>query len=323
MGERVNRPPASVGEEGVVILTVSGKVLLIDGAGRLRPISDLGEPPTAGPVISGDTLMVGTFYGNLYFLDLSGNVLFRDSLGTPIRGIAVGEGTFVVGEDGKVVRYVGTSRRWVRYVGDNVLVPPSATNYGVVVATLSGNVMAYDTTGNVVRMWEDVGVLPSSPSVMGEVVAMGFPDGRVLFITSSDHRYVPLPSGVTGEVSLSDSGALVSTTGKSALRIVGNSTLWDTPVCSTWVAASPVLFENHIAVLCGEGTLYLLSYDGEVLGSLRLEENEWTEPVPFGEGLLLVSGDGRMYYVRLPATHLLPGWPLYRGTPRRSGAPYG
>ena len=323
VGERVALPPALSDGGVAVVITASGKVLSVDVAGRLRPLYDLGEPPTAGPVLSGDTLIVGTFYGNLYFLDLTGSLLFKDSLGTPIRGIAVGGGIFAVGEDGKVVRYAGTSRRWVRYVGDNVLVPPSITPRGdVVVATISGDIIAYDTAGVIAWMLENVGTAPSSPSVRDSVVAVGFPDGRLLLLTPSGYRYVHVFSGITGEVSLSDSGAVLSTYGGSALRVVGDSILWETPVCSTWVATSPVSFKAFIVAVCGDGTLSLLSYDGKVLDSLHLKGDGWMEPLPFGGGLLIVSGDGRVYYVALPGT-LLPGWPLYRGTPRRSGSPYG
>ena len=307
-----------------MVITASGEVLSVDGAGRVRPIANIGEPPTAGPVLSGDTLIVGTFYGNLYFLTLSGEVLFRDSLGFPVRGVAVGGGTFAVSEDGKVVRYVGTYRSWIRYLGDNVLVPPSITPDGrVVVATLSGNLTAYDTSGNVVWTVEGLGLAPSPPSVMDSVVALGFPDGRVLLITPSGYGEVEIGAGTIGEVTLSDSGAFVSTSDGRTVRVRGDSIIWRFSPGSEWMATSPLLFDTFAVVVSGDGILYALSYSGQILDTVALNGTGWLEPLPTEGGIFLVSEGGVVSYVSLAGSLPEKGWPLYRGDPERKGSPYG
>lgn len=323
VGEGVSLPPALLPDGRAVAVTNSGKVVALDPDRGVSLLFNVEEPPTAGPVVVGDTVLVGTFYGHFYAYDTAGNLLFSDSSLSPIVGIAVGEGTVVVSEDGRIVMYGDTGRRWTRFAGDNVVVPPSVSGGAVFVATVSGNLLGYDRDGNPIMLLNLGGSLPTSPTPFDSLLILGTSDGRLQLVTLSGHRMShPLPSPPTGEITAEGGRFFVSTLNGTLLYVEPDSVIWEVSLDTLPLASSPILTQRGIVVIDGSGTLYLLGYDGTVRDSLRVG-GEWLEPLPYGSGLILVGRDGRVLGVNLDIRGLMRGWPLYRGSPERQGGPYG
>ncbi len=323
LGERVNLPPAALSGGSFVVVTVSGRGIVLDVNGNRREIFNVNEPPTAGPVVNGDSVIFGTFYGNLYVFDTIGNLLFRDSLTYPIRGIAVAGIPVIVCDDGRVVGYNDTGRAWVRFAGDNVQTSPSVVSGAFVITTVSGRVLAYDSSGNLLWMYEGVGTIPTNPSALDSMAVAGFPDGKVAFLTSSGYTEINLPSGAIGEITAAGGRAYASTYSGRIFGFTPGGDIGEVYADSLWLPSSPVPGDSGLLVLDGNGKVYFISYDGDLVDTLRLGEGDgWTEPLVMDTLLVAVSRDGKVYVVRVSGFSLRGGWPLFRGNPHRSGTPY-
>jgi len=323
LGERVNLPPAALSEGSFVVITASGRGVIVNVDGGRREIFNVNEPPTAGPVVNGDSVIFGTFYGNLYVFDTAGNLLFRDSLPYPIRGIAVSGSPVIVCDDGRVVGYNDTGRAWVRFAGDNILTSPSVVSSSFVITTVSGRVLAYDSSGDLLWMYDGVGTVPANPSALDSMGVVGFPDGKVVFLTSSGYTGINLPSGIIGEITTTGGRAYASTSSGRVFEFTPGGDIREVHADSLWLPSSPIPGDSGLLVLDGNGKLHLISYDGDLMDTLRLGEGDgWTEPLVMDTLFVAVSGDGKVYVVRVAGFSLRGGWPLFRGNPHRSGAPF-
>ncbi|NPA80607.1 MAG: hypothetical protein GXO29_06135 [Thermotogae bacterium] len=317
LGREVLSVPAALNDSEVVVLTEGGGVFSLGAGGKLRLLFETDEPITFGPVVSGDTILFGTFYGYLLAFAPDGRMLLRDSLGSAsaVRGITVCDGYYVAVEDGHLFATGDGGVRWVGYLGDWVLFPATCLpRRGVVVPTISGRLLMYDSSGNLVWLVEGLDYLPSAPSYDGARIAVASPEGRVLFLSPDGLRETEfsISASPMGEVLASEGRYVVATTSG---RLVSPGE-WEVEVP---LDAPPLLTDVGI-VAVGGGLLRLLSYDGSVMDSVEIGEGEWLSPLPVEGGLIVVSREGRVLFVG-GEWHPAGGWPTVRGDAARRGVP--
>ncbi|NPB04498.1 MAG: PQQ-binding-like beta-propeller repeat protein [Thermotogae bacterium] len=307
--------PAYLGED-VVILGEGGEVLRLDRAGRWRIIYELGEPPSFGPVINDRRIALGGISGKLVVLDDEGNLLYEDTVDSPIVGATFCEGIFAVTQNGRLLRYSTDTLLWNRYLGDFVVNPPTCVGWGVLVSTLSGRVLAYDSTGNLKWTREGLGTMPLSPAFDGANILVGTSGGEVLrmdtigfiintwiigtqpvgeIVTDGDQIWANTPSGDFLEVK-SDTSYEVFSTGRILLT-------------------SPIVGKRFIYLV---GREYLLWMADGVWDSLEIGDRSWLPPLFVDSVLFLIAQDGTVLRLKVEDSPRC-GWTILRGEPGRSG----
>ena len=140
---------------GPPVIDGAGTVYLVAADRRLYALAPWGEfkwslPLAAAPgppVIAPDgTVVLGTEAGDVVAVSAAGNILWKRSLGVPVRGVAAGPGQIVADTaSGSVVGLSAEGRElWRREAARPVSAPPLLDGNRVILAAQDGSLVALD-----------------------------------------------------------------------------------------------------------------------------------------------------------------------------------
>jgi len=153
------------------------------------------------PVIQGTTIYTADASGLVQAVNKSdGRILWSNQIKHPVvSGPTVAEGYLVVGTNSSTIILLNQHDgriMWEAHLSEDTLSKSVITHHKVIVKTIDGNVYAFDlTTGKQLWMAEHgapnlILKASSSPVMMGELVLVGFSDGRLDAIDSNTGRVV-------------------------------------------------------------------------------------------------------------------------------------
>ena len=137
------------------VIDGAGTIYLVAADRRLYALAPWGEfkwslPFSAAPgppaIAPGGTVVLGTEGGDVVAVSPAGNVLWKKSLGAPVKGVAAGPGQIVADTaGGRVVGLSSEGRElWRKEAARPVSAPPLLDGNRVVLATLDGSLVAFD-----------------------------------------------------------------------------------------------------------------------------------------------------------------------------------
>lgn len=239
-------------------------------------------PWIATPLVVGETIFAPNGDGNLYALDLNGNLLWKFKADRAMWSHPVGNGNTVyqAALDHKLyaVDMISGQQKWVTDLGGAVVYSPTLSEDGIIyLATLSRELFAINSENGEIqwrRKFEES--LWSQPVLSGSQIFLG---------DLSNNAY--------------------------ALNAVDGSNIW-TQKLSGPVTGQPTVTENAVIFATEDGTLVATTHDGERLWSKTVEGKLYTGPIPMDDKLIIgvalgetpiimINSDGQDIWSFVPA----------------------
>lgn len=309
VGRGIVGAPA-LAEDVVALSQVDQQVVLLERAtGDVLWRRRIGGPPSGGPLISDDRLLVATQrrQGNVMALRLlDGRTLWSTRVGDVVTTPALEGGTV----------YAGTSEGWVAALDARtgrirwrVRVPGAVRASPVL---LGSSVVVATTTDSLFRLEAVTGRVTIRRGTPGTVLAApALGEGRLVIATTAGH-VAALDTASLRTVWIRDAGGPV--VGAVAIRhgaayaLTGHGTLWTMPLDSAVAAhsaalgivarAGPLPAPGGVYVVAVDGRLARLGPDGEPAWSVRLRSPVIEPPVQDGTMLFVVSQRGEVVAFR-------------------------
>ena len=273
------------------------------------------QPIRSSPVISGDTVYIGTDSGFLLALNLAdGRVKWKYDTGArrPVRAApAAGQEKVYVGDDTGVFHAVNslTGRRvWTFRTGQQIVSAANASGTALVFGSYDRFVYCLSPAGKLLWKAETEAQVHATPCVFPGGVAVAGCDGvlRVLCLaTGAQTAAIDVPGNVAASPVFADGKLFVVTfTGKIACVDAGSmNTVWETSVSqdeSVPVASSPAVAGGRIVFGCRDGSLRCFdTADGKPVWKFSTRGDVDSSPVICGERVFVGSADGTVYEVDL------------------------
>ncbi len=316
------------GDQSLYAISSDGQVLWTFRAGRAFL--------SASVALSDKTIYCGADDGNLYALALDGKEKWRFSAGLPIRSSpAIGpDGTIYLGsgsqplESAKIyaVQPDGTLKGRPLDVEGGVVSSPALSKNFLYVGSLDRRVYAVNLDG-FYRQWRFRAgdSISSSPAVGGDgTIYIGSddgnlyalaPDGKEKWRFKTNDRVVSSPAiGPDGTIyigSLDGRLYAVKPDGQEKWRFHTEGPIYSSPA----VAADGVVYIGS-----DDGSLYAVTPDGTQRWRFKTNGEVRSSPVIGPTGTIYVaSRDGTLYAIRGEAGPAQSPWPMFRGTPQRTG----
>lgn len=184
---------------------------------------------------------------------------------------------------------------------DGLLLGPAITDSIAVFSSEAGVAGAWDISGN--TLWSrGFTSQPSSPSIVSNVVFLGFSSGKVLALSlqTGETLWETALSDVNGRTVLSrpavtDNSLLVAGTCDGrvfCLETVGGELQWET-VLDNWITVSPAVCDTIVYASCDDGRIHILSLNtGLAIDTLDTGSYSGTPPALLNGVLYTGNSDG-------------------------------
>ncbi len=340
LGERI-LAGASIGEDGTIYVAAEGDRFETSGHG-LFALTPNGEviwsveapaPIRTTPLISGDSVLFGSYDGAFHAVSLDGQPLWRYdpedlshrvSLSSPAMAR---DGTIYFGDHGGALQALSTdgARAWSFPTDDYVRAAPSIGKDGTVyVGSNDGTFYALNHDGSLKWSFETGGRIDSPAAIAPDgAVYFGSGDGKLYALTSDGTEKWSVAVGkglmVFASPALGRDGTIyVGTTGTAPLGSSqpqqvasypfiafgpNGDRKWEFPL-SQWIRSSPAVVSDGTVYFGGwDGVLYALSLEGELrwetrLGDVPVEQAIEASPAVASDGTIYVgTWDGRFFAI--------------------------
>ncbi len=184
---------------------------------------------------------------------------------------------------------------------DGLLLGPSVTDSIAVFSSEAGSVGAWNISGN--SLWSrGFTTQPSAPSIVSNVVFLGFSSGKVLALSlfTGETLWESSLDNVNGRTVLSrpaitDDSLLVAGTCDGrvfCLETVAGELQWETEL-DNWIAVAPAVCDTIVYASCDDGRIHTLSLNtGIAIDTLETGSYSGTPPVLLGGVLYTGNSDG-------------------------------
>lgn len=184
---------------------------------------------------------------------------------------------------------------------DGLLLGPAIADSIAVFSSESGAAGAWDISGN--TLWSrGFSSQPSSPSIVSNVVFLGFSSGKVLALSlqTGETLWETALTNINGRTVVSrpavtDNSLLVAGTCDGrvfCLETTAGELLWETEL-DNWITVSPAICDTIVYASCDDGRIHILSLNtGLAIDTLETGSYSGTPPVLLGGVLYTGTSDG-------------------------------
>lgn len=329
-GSTVEGPiPQLLNPDTPVTLQAEWRTELVDvGVWAFEPV-EMGQISTS---VDGNVAYVGTSEGRMVAVSTNdGSLVWEHTVGEPIDGQPVVDGRqlFFGAADGRLhaVSAAGGRENWGYHAGGNVSSRPAILGDALILARADGVVVRLDTN-NGAPMWsaenDDAvlrvtrGLYPPvkgqpSPTIDGDRVFVGFPNGRISSLNMSDGEILwtaDLAGSEVRHTDVDEPAVLIGDTlfatsfsgGFYALNPDDGTVLWRQDLRG---ATRPIAFGGNIYTTTVDG--YFLALDaatGELDFRIRLESRAPGRIHRVGNYALVSTSEGGLYVLDVQAPHI-------------------
>ena len=328
-----------------------GRVFTLDSEGRVSATSTAGQPlwrtsivpasdpygnrPGGGLAALGNTLYVGTEYGEIVALDAAtGGIRWRQRFDGPVTAApaVTGDRVYAVARDasawalraadGKVIWTLtgvpspsGVTGGAAPAVGDNLVVFPFSSG-GLIATHAAGGSTAWqaDVVGERKgRAWSAITDITADPVIESGILYTGNQSGRTVAISLADGSTIwEAEEGSFGPVALAGNSVFLVNDESNLVRLdkATGATVWKVPLSyytetkerrrnTIYVHFGPVLAGGRLVLASTDGTLSF--YDptsGALTGQVAIPGGAAAAPVVAGGTLYVVSRDGVLHAYR-------------------------
>jgi outer membrane protein assembly factor BamB len=302
--------PVAIEDETFYGAGVDRKVYAVElSSGIVKWSSRLSGIIAGGLLVSGDTIYAGTSrpQGRVFAIDrLTGHRYWQSSTGLVGAPLSMWKGVLLAStQRGDLVGLnpVNGEVKWRRHLGTARVAPVPAGDDHVMVATVDSLFVVGVSDGQVLHRVRSPGTVLSPWLAFRDEFIAGTTDSLVVAVHADDLSVswrVNVDAPVLASPAVSGDTIYVATRRGTLYRIVADSAPLARPIVALhWPITAPVTVLNGEILLGGaDGTIRALTVSGEERWRLQLWRPVDLAPVPLGDGILALGGNGDLHRYR-------------------------